>query len=150
MFFAFILVLNVHSMSLVQTIAPRSLTEYAHHARVVRTVGIDKMAELKTTTSYGKCCFKCSYAILIGSKSGYEVKRNKRGEIIDPLLDNITGRLCLHNPETIGKGLGFQVHVCELFELDKTRYHDLKTEQHSWKTLHHADAKGQTSIESWI
>lgn len=87
------------------------------------------MSELREGSIGRECCFKCAYVIHIGSKSGAELKRDKSGKITDPRLDAATGSLCLHNPDAEGKGLGFAVRVCDLFELDKERYYDLTTAQ---------------------
>lgn len=105
------------------------------------------MSELKKGWSGGACCFKCAYVLILGSKSGYEVKRDKQGAVNDPVFED---RLCLHNPDTIGKGRGDAVRVCDLFELDRERYHDLNLQEWEWRAMMaRHPVKGQTTLEYW-
>lgn len=97
------------------------------------------MSELKEAWSGAECCFKCAYVIGIGSKCGYEPHRDRNGAADDPICDPATGSLCLHNPDAKGKGLGLQGRVCDMFELDTERWHDLKTQRWEWENAHRED-----------
>jgi len=109
------------------------------------------MSDLKRGWLGGECCFKCSYNLLTGTESGYEIKRQKNGVINDPLCDPATGSLCLHNPDAEGKGLGYACKVCDLFKLDTARYHDLRLQRYEWENMikRAVENKGQMVLDNW-
>ena len=103
------------------------------------------MSEFKPGSIGGACCFKCAYALGLGSKAGVAVKRDRGGAIVDPLFFD---RLCQHNPDAAGKGRGDASRVCDLFELDRARYHSLNVQLYEWRIASKtASGNPQTSLD---
>jgi hypothetical protein len=109
------------------------------------------MSEIERGWFGGACCFKCAYNLVTGSKAGYILHRKANGAVDDPLLDTATGSLCLHNPDAKGKGLGYACKVCDLFELDTARYHDVRIQRYEWENMVKlaSENKGQMILENW-
>ena len=85
------------------------------------------MSKIESASFGGECCFKCAHVLGLGSKAGIELHRDRYGAVDDPLYKE---RMCLHNPDGLREGHGDASSVCDLFELDPKRYHDLQTQQY--------------------
>lgn len=78
------------------------------------------MTEVRRTNLGGACCFKCLH-------------RQKHG------------RACAVNPLYSGGDAG---HTCDLFTLDKARWHDLRMQTWEWE-LHIRKNRGRMTLEDF-
>jgi len=104
------------------------------------------MSEIKRGDLSGECCFKCAYNLMSGAKAGRRFTKDAHGFVNDPDYGKL---MCDRNPD--GKVVyGDCIQVCELFELDKTRWHDLKVQAWEWSKISRGQRHRQPTLEDFL